>query len=523
MRMEDIKSRIISSDCNKTDRQRQNLVKIADICHQFHESGNTLTANVVQTINKIKEKNENVRVIEVAHQSNFFPYYGVWKKAFIASYLMEQLNNNGSKSVAIFGFFDQDTTMNNFLYSNKIPYYSKEGFKKIGFKPKGENFWRKRWDSQPLPPKEVWEARLNEIVDLYNQVGLQGDQDIASLTSILSEAYDNAANFSDLNAFIFTKICNSIWNLPILFFRYSDFQKMGIPAVEFKKLLLSQQRYVEIYNETIEAETLDIDFIEKNQVPFWYHCKCGGKVRLGLDKNGMKGVCPVCNIDHVLERDIDKLLPKISLESVSRELVIPECLGTDVYIGGLGGSLSFKKISDRIADEFHFKKPLVINWRSHDRYVGALIIESVNRMIQNKERMGEKSSGINETEHSIDELLEEQYSIKKNLKILTPKTHEFQAQLKRLSIINKEIKQFNDIKKRAEQDDTEPVKKSLNCIPSFFDELISIGAERIHQYWLTDIEECEIDVKHNIIMEPKTMNSDGIQDKWIKFMEDIFQ
>ena len=66
-------------------------------------------------------------VLESGHQPNFFPYSGIWKKAFLLSWFQKQLERKGKNAIAYFGFADQNLSTAKILTKNHIPYWNKKG------------------------------------------------------------------------------------------------------------------------------------------------------------------------------------------------------------------------------------------------------------------------------------------------------------------------------------------------------------------------------------------------------------
>jgi hypothetical protein len=221
MKLSELAAKVSEVSHEKTERQKTNLNGIGEIATEFHRKSGSLTKNVERKINLLKDS-PNCVIVEVAHQPNFLPYYGVWKKAVFAHCLANILDEKGIPAVALFGFVDQDTTMSPFLSRNKIPYYSKEGYRNIGFKIKGENEWWRMWCVQALPPTDQIERQINFMITTYINHGLdKDDEDLIRLEKLLRECYLNGCTFAEANAKFFSEICNNVFNVDVVFFKYS--------------------------------------------------------------------------------------------------------------------------------------------------------------------------------------------------------------------------------------------------------------------------------------------------------------
>ena len=215
----------------KTERQYYNLRQIGELAYDFHNKSETYTEDVRRQIDILRKDTSQI-VIEVAHQPNFLPYSGVWKKAILAGVLAEKLNENNINSVALFGFVDQDRSSNNYLYQNKIPCYSKTGYKKIGFNIKDTQML---WCNQKLPSKEDIKKHFDEIFKIYESSNAEiSANEISLFKEQLYDTYLGSQNFSDANCKFFSIMCNKIWGINIIFFKYSDVYEKNILNNEFE-------------------------------------------------------------------------------------------------------------------------------------------------------------------------------------------------------------------------------------------------------------------------------------------------
>lgn len=531
-------TKILSKKNRKTEKQIQNLNEIGELAKKFHTNCGTLSNSVREKINLLLN-GEDYIVIEVAHQPNFMPYYGVWKKAVFAHFLANSLDKRGHNAVALFGFVDQDTTMSPFLSRNKIPYNSKKNYKNIGFKIKGENEWWRLWCKQPLPPVKDVEKQIDFLITTYTNHGLlRDDDDLVQLENLLRECYISNCTFSEANAKFVSKICNQIYDLNVVFFIYSEVQESNIFTTEFEYLLSKRMEYVDIYNKTIEQKGIELEKVPEDHVPFWYHCECGGKVRLKVNGNEgnmmLKGMCPICKRDFEIEVgddfDLSTIYKSISFEAVSRELIVPDALGTDVYVEGLGGSLSFRQISNVIAEKLKFNNPLTVKWNSHDKYISVLLHKSIYDFIQkysiNALQYRLQSIDVNDRVMCarIAELDIHQEALKKELKKHKPQSNEFLAILDQLKDVNIEKKKLNAemVKFSSMSSDITKLSKACNITPSIVDEALSVGFDNILKYWLLNFKENDFDIEHIIQLPVKTIegiNYKSITD-FINFIED---
>lgn len=325
---------------------------------------------------------DDMVVIETGHQPNFLPHTGIWKKAFLLHTLCKDLEESERNVIGFFGFADQNLMTADLLYTTRIPSLNKNGFTKIGFKQNSHDINRV-FNEIRKPDREIWEQKLEEIRVHYRKSEKQGgfpagviSENCDGYLEMLWNAYDRADVFADVNAFFFSQLCRETLGMQILFFRYSDIQKETIFLEEWKRILEHIEEYNAVYNAMIEAENLKLPHAEQNRAPFWLHCMCGGKVVLFADaQSNLHGSCPICGEEHYISSDnrfeqLSSLFDRMSLSAVTRDIVLAEGLGEDIFISGTGGSRVYGKISKKISERFGFSFPLSLSWRSRDYYIG---------------------------------------------------------------------------------------------------------------------------------------------------------
>lgn len=363
MRVSDLRE-LIPADHTLHEHQQQNLSSLLNLSRSFGNDAGLPPGNSLSV-------QEDTVVLESGHQPNFFPYSGVWKKVFLLDRFREMLENDGMHGIALFGFADQNATTAPYLYKNQVPALNKNGKQKIGFSVKGTDKW-KRFDSIPKPLPEVWEEEMQTLENFYAG-GISKNPEISD---IMWKSYEHANSFSDLNAYIFSRISRDILGCDVTFFRYSDLSRTQLFSNECRQILCNLDRYNSVYNTAIKNNHLPSRPVDSGEVPLWYHCACGGKIPLRMDSQGVcTGTCPICNNEYELDfsTDFSRLEPyfrDMSLSAVCRNLVFAEGLGTHIFISGTGGGLSYGKISNEISQAFGHHQPVTCSWSSRDYYLG---------------------------------------------------------------------------------------------------------------------------------------------------------
>jgi len=360
-----------------SNSQQKNLETLVQLSNTFHAKADIRPGSGITVSKKLC-------VLESGHQPNFLPYPGVWKKVFLLHRILEQLNSNDREGIAVFGFADQNLSTAKKLYENKVPAVNKQGNKKIGFNIQETEKW-KCFNTINKPSKDKWEQELNNLKDHYFQYLPKDDtgserllNNIDTLTEIMETCYSRANNIADLNAFIFARICQDVFDVNIHFFRYSDVQHDHLFMNEWKKILASIPLYTTVYNETIQEKKLHLTPASSDFFPFWYHCSCGIKVALTTATvSGCWGTCPVCKTEFSLPLHSDDdhlagLMKDMGLSAVARNVIFSEGLGTRLFISGAGGSLRYGLIANEISRNLSLNIPITLSWQSRDYYIGII-------------------------------------------------------------------------------------------------------------------------------------------------------
>jgi hypothetical protein len=372
-----------------SSQQISNLNKIQQISAKFHNDAGLKPPKQ----NKI---GKDTVVLESGHQPNFLPYAGVWKKVFMLDFLKKKLKEKGKRCVAVFGFADYNLASAHLLYKNKVPALSRTGFQKIGFQtPKDK--WRV-FNSIPKPSREQFEKELENIQNFYMNSARSvkyPEEKVAKnlqvFQDIMRKSYEKAKNFPDMNAFFIARICSE-FGFGVNFFRYTDMQREHLFIDEWNKILENLKEFNEIYNGSLRGSDVDLNY-EENSLPFWYHCGCGGIVDLTVQSYEpvkVSGDCQSCNKSHEFSLDrkeLEKRFPSMSMNAVSRNIILAEGLGDALYISGAGGGLQYGMISDKISKSLKFRKPVTMAWRGCDYQVGIGHFSFVRDFVKSLKRL----------------------------------------------------------------------------------------------------------------------------------------
>lgn len=518
-----LKDQVMSYQDKTGHRNASNIRgKLAEFTEKFHAECGTLTPQVGDKIDTLRSL--NCSFLMTAHQPNLFSYSGVLRKATLVHMLSCELEGKlDTPVVGFFGIADQDFTDDRWVRSSLLPAVHRKGgtltlqtqlpkermikeicrpSREVIFRWKGQtNDWLERTFSlaaKSLGTHKTSEWRQKETVLAENLEGLW---------EIVEESYERSTSYSNFNAFVMSKIVNEVWGYDTLFARFSECQQILAQEFEF---LLSQSR--EYSNALREAHNLMIkkkgaaavSETEPELVPFWYHCECGGKSRLHLERSDKSlagiGSCTGCHKNYTIDLgteknpDISHISDRISARAISMTLVFFKGLGVSCYVGGIGGH-DYLAEASYVADKLKISFPPIAFWRPHDRYLGIGQLEAIlqfKRITGNLDiskwetevnRLKKRIAGIYSR---IDELELEKQKLVKQLKkrdqaqkkYLQERIREIsrkQGRMKgetNLSVLNRDLKMLENV----------PV--ALDLIPSIIDYAVNIGLKETSEQWI---------------------------------------
>ena len=477
---------MLTSRNDLKERHIENLEKLKKVAEKFHRDAGTY-----QEIKHVldREITEKTLVLESGHQPNFLPYAGVWRKAFLLDFFDKEFSvlDNERECIPLFGFADYNLCTAKWLYQNRIPAMTKEGFETIGFKISGKDRW-KRFDSIEKPLEAEWTKELERIRTFYRKAIKKNREEAkGNLERLMEEmwkSYELGKSFSDVNAILFSRVCNLLLGLNVLFFRYSDVQRAGIFMEEWEKIISELERFNRLHNETINRRGLDgIGYSNENSVPFWYHCDCGGKVPLSVvDTSSLvcEGRCPACGCAHKLRlEELNILFERMSPDAVTRNLVFSEGLGTDIFISGAGGSLRYGVISNEVSREMGFNLPLTLVWTGRDYYSGI-----VHEMI------------LNELKKAFDLGIGDMFTLSEEVVLkMIEKRDELAEMLRNLGQEEENKKLIQKYKGYYINTSTQTriAGNIFSLIPSILDIFVSVGFDGVSESWRSALGNLEIE------------------------------
>ena len=466
------------------EKQVENVKRIKELAAKFHRDAGTYEV-VKHILNR--EITKGTLVLESGHQPNFLPYAGVWRKAFLLDFFDKELFafDTGRECIQVFGFADYNLCTAKWIYQNRIPAMTKDGFETIGFKISGSDRW-KRFDSIEKPSEAAWSKELERIKAFYGKAVNENRADAkGNLERLMEEmwrSYELGKSFSDVNAILFSRVCNRILGLDVLFFRYSDVQRDGLFVDEWARIISELERFNRLRNEIVNRRGFgDIGYCNENSVPFWYHCGCGGKVPLAVvDASSLvcSGECLACGNRHELSlEELKKHFENVSTDAVTRNLVFSEGLGTVLFISGAGGSLRYGGISNEISREMGFNLPLTLVWVGRDCYLGVM-----------------HESVLNELKKVFDLSIEDMFMLGKEGVILKmiEKREELTEILRNLGLSKKLVQKYKGYYINTDTQ-TRIAGNVFSLTPSMLDIFVSVGFEAVSETWKNALADLDIE------------------------------
>lgn len=362
---------------------------------EFHKKAGTYSNTIQETIEDLS--NPNALVVEVAHQPNIFPYIGYFKKIVLGHEIAEKIRGQVNFPVVeLFGIVDQDFACPKWFRTTYLPdINAKEGhlvLKAPVSKDSIDAMYSIEKPSQEHVNKwkgaiETWltnNARvLNRLTREIDGNLALGGREMAvyrermnKLFQLIDECTIISQSLTEFNSFFISKLVNSIWKYPMLFYEYHTTQNCFLDdylylTKEFEKYNTSFNNYYEyLCNNNISLNFTRSDI---TQAPFWIHCDCGAKLEANIKTaNYLKIIsleCKKCKNPAIEINLKDLSWGKISPRAAARPIVIASGLKPSIFVSGLGAT-GFEMISRGIANDFDIKLPPYVIWHKKDNYAG---------------------------------------------------------------------------------------------------------------------------------------------------------
>jgi len=539
----------------KNPRTTRNVIvskELAKHIKKFHQKTRTLQNTLQDSIMKLIEKKSIV--LETAHQPNFFPYSGIFKKAIFLEHIAQKLEKKGHSVVCLFSIVDTDFADDIWFASNRFPHLSKNGYMKIGMKIAKKDRKKCMYAIQ-RPSQDTWEKITESLIVHYNTYLKDLDREFSKnnisgfkqnieipfqekredLLDLLEQSYQKADNFADMNSIFLCNVINDLMNCSTVFFKYSD----GLNAFEesFSRLLSHNNDYIQLYNRF--AAQFNLEKIQEKYAPFWYHCNsCEGKVSLQQRGKELKGTCQSCkklfiiDIENKDSPNLSGIIKRISPRAIPRHYITFDGIGISFYSGGYAGA-QYTSIAEKIAEILHFRFPPMFTWYNKDYYTGVLQFISflqINRILkldsydQFLPKYGDlkthTSQEVEELFYQIESLETEKTSLQHSLIHSQDKESKSRiiSQLREITAQERKLKiQIQQVENKISIIDN--AIESFRIFPSIIDYLLNMNALSLSEQWLYFLNTIEPSIAKPQLL--KTNFSKFLRSKflWLKNFE----
>jgi hypothetical protein len=486
--------------------------KLADWIRKFHHESGTLTSQVEQALEKLNS--DNCVLLMTAHQPNLFAYAGVLRKATLNHVLEEKLSKLlDVPVVSFFGLADQDFTDDRWVRSALVPDIERRnGVLELRVMLPEKTMLSRT----PRPARVVldkWQEDLHDwihrktkaVTALSKGIGVQLDhvptskysENLKQFWSIVMEAYDRARTYADFNAFVISRVINDTCGYDTLFCRFSECQKTF--RREFKLLAREFQKYSQALQDAIatsQSEERGVYNDECHTVPVWYHCDCGGKVRLvatEIEQNITgRGTCLRCGkeyeIDFSEKSEIWDDLDRVSARALTMPLVFFSGLGVTCYVGGVGGR-QYLRQAKHVADYMGMAFPPIAIWRPRDRYLGLAQLEALLTVrhisgTQDVRQSDQAEAVLREKLTRIQGEIEELESYKNKIADSELDHNQRVEKIRALSEQQNTLRRGTNLALISRQLGLiENTKRAMNLYPCMIDYAINIGLRNTFEQW----------------------------------------
>jgi len=509
----------------KRDSVRRRRADLSGFVERFHRDCGTLTPEVRKRLDDLRDG--DCVVVMSAHQPNLFAYSGVLRKATLIFVLAKQLEKRLKVPVVnFFGVADQDFADDRWVKSSLLPaVFRRDGLLSIYIKlpeelllnrvPKPSLGFLGHWKVQI----ESWlDDAVNSVERLCKMCDLPMlnphkdvlQENFGSFWKIVKDCYERSNSYSDLNAFVMSKIVNEAWGYDTLFSRFSECQQAFADEIAF--LLSRYQEYSRFLKEAHEllsekGISSGVSAEESRLIPFWHHCDCGSKVRLfSSQRDGSLfgyGDCVGCGRHYDLEfgplekPDVSGVASRMSLRAISWILAFSKGLGFSCYVGGVGGVWYLMEVR-YVADRLGIPVPPMPVWRPRDRYVGIGQMEALLELKRMYTDLGVSDpsgamdvlkSRIAEAQKCLDNLEASKGRIMEKLRG-HPEDEKLKEEIKRISLNQTEVKRSSNLSViNHELKILENVPVVLNLIPSIIDYAVNVGLRETSDQWVQCLSE----------------------------------
>jgi hypothetical protein len=471
----------------------QNRIRLASLSRKFHSEADTLTDTIENQWALLNDP--ATKLFVSAHQPNLFAYSGIFKKVVLLETLKTTIEKHKESGIVnLFVIIDHDFINKIWTRRAQLPsFHHSSGLLQLRFSVDH----LKRWDmvsNVPRPSQTILYNWRREIISWIKKSSSSPSHrakmidNLNSFWEIVESAHSKAGSYSDFNAFLMSKIINSVWGYNTLFVRLSEMSNVFQNGFQF--LISNLTAYTDALCGTeqmllSQGQRTGVSSTSYDKAPMWLHCNCGSKARLSVQKQKkfvFTGSCISCKKELTLDfaadgsnrPDLSKVISFISPRAISLPLLLSLDLQISCYCSGKG-ALGYLTDANAISKHLGIAWPLILVWDSKDDYIGIAQNQALNsihmKIPEAKSRLQELHSRMDEYETKIRELVNKRTEL---AKANAP-----------MNGIREDLSQLKEEQRRigSEIIILEKATRMLNLRPCILDYAVNFGMVHTEKQW----------------------------------------
>src|SRR5215218_74898 len=475
------------------DNVLQNRIMLSTFIRKFHSEADTLHDNIRKQWVLLDDP--ATKLLVSTHQPNLFAYGGIFKKVVLLETLKTTIETcKEQRIVNLFVIIDHDFIEEIWMRRAQLPsFHHSSGLLQLRFSLDH----LKRWaimSKVPRPPEKILYNWRNEIISWIKKSSSSPSHrakmidNFNSFWQIVESAYSKAGSYSDFNAFLMSKIINTVWGYNTLFVRLSEMSKVFQNGFQF--LISNLTTYTDALRGTermllSQGQSTGVSSTSYDKAPMWLHCNCGSKARLSVstqEKFVLTGSCISCKKELALDiaadgynrPDLSKVISFISPRAISLPLLLSLDLQISCYCSGKGG-IGYLTDANAISKHLGIAWPLTLVWDSKDDYIG----------IAQNQALDAIHMKIPEVKSRLEELHSRDIEYKTKIRRLVNKRTELAKANASLSSILEELFQLKEEERRIYREiiTLEKATKILNLRPCILDYAVNFGMVHTEKQW----------------------------------------
>ncbi|HET6807979.1 MAG TPA: hypothetical protein VFH28_02875 [Nitrososphaera sp.] len=471
----------------------QNRIRLASLGRKFHSEADTLTNTIENQCALLNDR--TTKLFVSAHQPNLFAYSGVFKKVVLLETLKTTIEKyKESGIVNLFVIVDHDFINEIWMRRAQLPsFHHSSGLLQLRFSLDHLKKWA-IMSKVPRPPEKILYNWRREIISWIKKSSSSPSHrakmvdNLNSFWEIVESAYSKAGSYSDFNAFLMSKIINSVWGYNTLFVRLSEMSKVFQNGFQF--LISNLTTYTDALRGTeqmllSQGQSTGVSSTSYDKAPMWLHCNCGSKARLSVatqEKFAFKGSCISCKKELTLDLapdgynrpDLSKVISFISPRAISLPLLLSLDLQISCYCSGKG-ALGYLTDANAISKHLGIDWPLILVWDSKDDYIGMAQNQALNAIDM---KIPEAKSRLQVQHSRIDECKAKIYKLVNKRTELAKANGSLNGILEDLFQLKEEQRRI-----RSEVVILEKAVKMLNLRPCILDYAVNFGMVHTEKQW----------------------------------------